>query len=130
MGTGFFTLTLVAGVYIGAHAGSAVVRVAGWSLPVVGALVAFRYWTMRIEVRPLGITVIQWPVRRFIPWVDVLGFEVGPGSDISGSSRCIHVLLRDGDRVKSYAVQRSRDDAPDLVSGLDVLRAALVEHSP
>jgi len=129
LGAGFFLLTLVTGVYV-ANSDLVVFRVVGSLTPVVGALIAFRYWTMRIAVQPTGLTIVQWPVRRFIPWADVVGFETGPGNNITGNSRCIHVLTRNGDRVKSYAVQRSRDDAPDLTAGLDTLRAALAEHRP
>jgi hypothetical protein len=117
----------VSGVYV-ANSDVAGWRLLGWFLPIVGALVAFRYWTMRVVVGPDGLTVVQFPIRRFIPWADVSGIEVGAGNNIAGSSRCIHLVTRDGQRVKSHSVQRSRDDSPDLVAALGALRAALAEH--
>lgn len=123
-----FAFTLVAGGYLIANADSVGWRILGWTVIVLGALTAYRYWSMRIIVAAEGLTIVQPPVRRFVPWSDVEAIESGPGNNVSGAARCIHVITRDGEHLKSYAVQRSSDDSPDLAAALSTLRAALLDH--
>jgi hypothetical protein len=67
------------------------------ALALVPVAVAYR---MRLAAYESGVTIVNFGLRRSIPWAEVEGFGMGR----SAMSRCLEVRLTDGRRVHARAL--------------------------
>jgi hypothetical protein len=76
----------------------------------LAAYMAWRAWRTRVETSPDGLTMHHEMNRQFVPWTEIVGFEVHPTPSGRGSTVLARTTLGRLERVRTFMAVRPTTD--------------------
>jgi hypothetical protein len=100
------------------------VRITGACIAILSVWLARGALASGVWAGEDGVVVRHLVTSRHIPWTQIKGFSVGPGTNIAQRTHTLYVELKDGQRVRvqevsaSAAIHRGRSHVHDAQAAL------------